>query len=177
MHRRAATSVLILAALVVAGSAFAGYGNPPSRTPDDKAVPQIGKANTTLLQGIQEAAKHGAVIAAKFELDDSGALSLSTYTASGFTAFFEVSGPAQAAIWKPSADKITAREDLVNSTVDLTILDQGSIDLATAVQRALTKQPGFAYWAVPTLQNKQPVIGVYVLGRDGKSHHLFIPVR
>jgi hypothetical protein len=176
MRRGPTTFVLILAALVVASSALAGYGSPPSRTPDAKAVPQIGNANTTLLQGIQEAAKNGAVIEAKFELDDSGVLSLSTYTAKGFTAFFEVSGPAKASVWKPAVDKITAREDLVNSTVDLTILDQGSVDLATAVQRALTKQPGFAYWAVPTLQNKQPVIGVYVLGRDGKSHHLIISV-
>ena len=137
----------------------------------------LGKTNTTLLQGIQAAAKHGAVIEAKFELDDSGALSLSTYTAKGFDTFFEVSGPAAAAVWKPGNDKITAREDLVNSTVDLTILDQGSIDLTTAVQRALSKQTGFAYWAVPTLQNKQPVIGVYILDNGGKSHHLFIPVK
>src|SRR5438105_13499537 len=101
MRRALTTTPLAFAALAVVASALAGYGNPPTRTPDAKAVPMLGKTNTTLLQGIQAAAKHGAVIEAKFELDDSGALSLSTYTAKGFDAFFEVSGPAAAAVWKP----------------------------------------------------------------------------
>jgi hypothetical protein len=177
MGRVPVTIVLSLTALVAAGAALAGYGNPPSRTPDAKAVSMVGKSNTTLLQGIQQAAKHGAVIEAKFELDDSGALSLSTYTAKGFTAFYEVSGPAKAAVWKPAVGKITDPGDLVNSAVDLTVLEQGSIDLATAVQRAAAKQPGFVYWAVPTLQDKQPVVGVYVLDNAGKSHHLYIPLK
>ena len=51
-----------------------------------------------------------------------------------------------------------------------------SINLATAVQRALARQKGIAYWAIPTLRGKQPVIGVYIRSSDGKSHHLFIPV-
>jgi hypothetical protein len=169
-------TVLFLATLVFAGSALAGFGNPPSRTPDAKAVPIVVKSNTTLLQRIEQAAKHGAVIEAKFELDDSGALSLSTYTAKGFGNFFEVSGPAKAAVWKPGNDKITDPGDLVNSAVDLTLLDQGKIDLATAVQRAAAKQSGFVYWAVPTLKNKKPVVGVYVLDGGGKSHHLYIPL-
>ena len=107
---------------------------------------------------------------------DSGALSLSTYTAKGFDAFHEVSGSPTGSSWKPSSETITAREDRVNSTVDLTILDQGSVTLAAADRRALAQQPGTAYWAVPTLQGKKPVVGVYIRSSDGKSHHLFIPV-
>jgi hypothetical protein len=177
MRRVLTTTVLSVAVLLVVGSAQAGYANPPSRTPDAKAVPMVGQSKTTLLQGIQKAAKHGAVIEAKFELDDSGALSLSTYTAKGFGTFYEVSGPAKAAPWKPSAEKITGAEDLVNSAVDLTVLDQGSTTLAGAVQSALAKQPGTAYWAVPTLHAKQPVVGIYIVDSAGKSHHLYVPVK
>ena len=64
----------------------------------------------------------------------------------------------------------------MNSAVDLTILDQGSMLLASAVQRALAQQPGTAYWAVPTLKGKKPAVGVYIRSSDGKSRHLFIPV-
>jgi hypothetical protein len=165
-----------LAVGVIAGSALAGYGSPPSRTPDAKAVPMLGSAKITLAQGIAQASKKGTVIEAKFELDDSGALSLSTYTAKGFDAFHEVSGSPTGSSWKPSSETITAREDLVNSAVDLTILDQGSATLASAVNKALAQQPGTAYWAVPTLQGKKPVVGVYIRSSDGKSHHLFIPI-
>ena len=174
-------SVLAALALAVfaltAGAVFAGYGNPPTRTPDPKVIPLLGKANVTLLQGIQQAAKYGAVIEAKYELDDSGALSLSTYTAKGFGAFYEVSASPITLPWKPSHDVIKAREDLVNSAVDLTILDQGGVTLAGAVRKALAKQPGTPYWAVPTLHAKQPVVGIYIRSTDGKSHHLFVPVR
>jgi hypothetical protein len=55
-------------------------------------------------------------------------------------------------------------------------MQESSISLATAVQRALAKQPGIAYWAIPTLQGKKPVIGVYIRSSDGKSHHLFVAV-
>src|SRR6266487_3882329 len=48
------------------------------RTPDAKAVPLLGTAKISLLQGMVQA-NYGPVIEAKFELDDSGALSLSVY--------------------------------------------------------------------------------------------------
>src|SRR5712691_2543924 len=176
MRTTLTAAVLSLAALtIVLGSALAS--GPPSRTPYAKAVPLLGTAKISLLQGINQAQAHnGRVIEAKFELDDSGALSLSVYAAKGFDVFKEVSGPPTTSSWKPSADVIKAREDLVNSTFDLTILQESSIDLATAVQRALAKQKGIAYWAIPTLHGKQPAIGVYIRSGDGKSHHLFIPV-
>ena len=177
MRKFVSAALLSLATLATAGSALAGYGNPPSRTPDSKAVPMLAKAKITLLQGIQQAAKHGAVIEAKFETDDSGALSLSTYTAKGFGNFFEVSASPTTTPWKPGQEKITGAEDLVNSAVDLTLLDQGSLSLSSAVQKAVAEQPGTAYWAVPTLQGKKPVVGVYIRSSDGKSHHLFIPVK
>lgn len=175
MRTFVSAALLSLATLALAGSALGGYANPPSRTPDAKAVPMLANAKVTLLQGIQQAAKHGAVIEAKFELDDSGALSLSTYTAKGFN-FFEVSASPTTAPWKPGQEKIAGGDDLVNSTVDLTLLDEGGVSLASAVQQALAKEPGTAYWAVPTLQAKKPVVGVYIRSSDGKSHHLFIPL-
>jgi hypothetical protein len=175
--RKTLTAVVVsLAALMIVLSAALASG-PPSRTPDAKAVPLLGTAKVTLVRGIKQVqARYGRVIEAKFELDDSGALSLSIYPAKGYDVFKEVSGPAAASPWKPSAEVIKAREDVVNSVFDLTILQQSSFGLATAVQRALAQQPGIAYWAIPTLRGRQPVIGIYIRSSDGKSHHLFIPV-
>jgi hypothetical protein len=176
MRRTLTAVVLSFAALTLVLSSALASG-PPSRTPDAKAVPLLGTAKVTLLQGIQQVqAKYGRVIESKFELDDSGALSLSVYGAKGYDVFTEVSGAPTSSPWKPSPEVIKGREDVVNSAFDLTILQQSTIGLATAVRRALAQQPGIAYWAIPTLRGKQPEIGVYVRSSDGKSHHVFIPV-
>jgi len=178
------TAALSLAAIaIVLGPASAA--GPPHRTPDAGAVPLLDTAQITLVQGIKQVqAKYGPVIEAKFELDDSGALSLSVYpvtkslnTNAEFNGFEEAAGPAAESPWKPSIEVFKDAEHLTRSSFDLTIMQLGHLKLATAVQRALAKQPGIAYWAVPTLQGKKPGIGVYVLSTDGKTHHLFIPVR
>jgi hypothetical protein len=182
MHRTLTLSVLSLAALsLVLSSALA---SPPGRTPDAKAVPLLSTAKISLLQGINRVqAKYGAVIEAKFELDDSGALSLSVYpvtkglrTNAEFNVFQEVSGPAAKSPWKQSVEVFKDREHLTRSSFDLTIMQEGKINLATAVQRALAVQPGIAYWAIPVLQGRQPEVGVYIRSTDGKSHHLLIPL-
>lgn len=178
---------LTLTIFTVAGLALvlsSALASPPTRTPDAKAVPLLGTAKISLLQGINKVqAKYGAVIEAKFELDDSGALSLSVYpvtkglrTNAEFNVFEEVSGPAAKAPWKQSVEVFKDREHLTRSSFDLTMMQLGNINLAAAVQRALAEQPGIAYWAIPTLQGKQPVVGVYIRSSDGKSHHLFIPL-
>lgn len=183
MRTTVTASTLSVVALTIAlGSALASA--PPSRTPDAKAVPLLGKAKITLVEGINQVeAKYGPANEAKFELDDSGALSLSVYpSAKGlkndaeFNVFEEASGPAAASPWKPSIKVFKDREHLTRSAFNLTLMQQSKINLATAVQRALAKQPGIAYWAIPILQGKKPAIGVYIRSSDGKSHHLFIPV-
>jgi len=178
MRRTVIASAVCLAVLTTALSSALASG-PPGRTPDAKAVPLLSQATVTLLQGIKQTqAKYGRVIEAKFELDDSGALSLSVYAApKGYDVFDEVSGSPTSAPWKPSSEVIKEREDLVNSAFDLTIVQEGGVGLAAAVRHALAQQPGIPYWAVPTLHGKQPAIGVYIRSSDGKSHHLFIPVR
>lgn len=182
MRRTLMLGVVALAALTVGlSSASAG---PPQRTPDAKAVPLLGTARITLLQGIKLVqAKYGAVIEAKFELDDSGALSLSVYpvgkglrTNAEFNVFKEVSGPAASTPWKQSVQVFKDREHLTRSSFDLTILQLGHLSLAGAVQRALAQQPGIAYWAIPTLQGTQPMVGVYIRSSDGVSHRLLIPL-
>jgi hypothetical protein len=183
MRRALTASVLSLVALTtVVGLALAS--GPPKRTPDAGAIPLLDTARVTLLQGIQQVqAKYGPVIEAKFELDDSGALSLSVYPATKglrtnaeFNVFEEASGPATASPWKPSIEVFKDREHLTRSAFDLTVLQLSRINLATAVRRALAQQPGIPYWAIPTLRGRQPVIGVYILSSDGKSHHFLIPV-
>ena len=176
------TVAVSLAALGLLGSASAG--GPPQRTPDARAVPLLDTAQITLVQGIKQVqAKYGPVIEAKFELDDSGALSLSVYpvtkrlmTNAEFNGFEEAAGPAAESPWKPSIEVFKDAEHLTRSSFDLTIMQLSHLKLATAVQRALAQQPGIAYWAVPTLHGKKPAIGVYIRSSDGKSHHLFIPV-
>ena len=128
-------------------------------------------------------AKYGPVIEAKFELDDSGALSLSVYpvtkgirTNAEFNEFEEAAGPATASPWKPEIEVFKDSEHLTRSSFDLTVMQQSRIGLAKAVQRALARQPGIAYWAVPTIKGRKPAVGIYILSRDGKSHHLVMPV-
>ena len=77
---------------------------------------------------------------------------------------------------RPSIEVFKDQEHLTRSSFDLTVMQQSRISLATAVQRALARQPGIAYWAIPTLKGKKPVIGVYIRSSDGQSHHLLIPV-
>jgi hypothetical protein len=167
---------------IALSSAFAS--GPPQRTPDAKAVPLLGTAKISLVQGIKQVqAKYGPVIEAKFELDDSGALSLSVYpvtkglrTNAEFNTFEEAAGPATASPWKPSIEVFKDQEHLTRSSFDLTVMQLSKINLATAVQRALARQKGIAYWAIPTLRGRQSVVGVYIRSSDGKSHHFFIPV-
>ena len=182
MRKALALGIVALAGLTVALSS--ALASNPQRTPDAKAVPLLGTAAISLLQGIELVrAKYGAVIEAKFELDDSGALSLSVYpvtkglrTSAEFNVFEEVSGPAAVSPWKQSVEVFTDREHLTRSAFDLTVMQLGNFNLATAVRRALTRQPGVAYWAIPTLQGKRPGVGVYIRSSDGKSHRLFIPL-
>lgn len=177
MRRIVATLAIGAAAAGVgAGAALAGYGSPPARTPDPKAPSLAAAAKVSLLQGIQQAGRYGTVIEAKYEPDGSGKPSLSTYAAKGFDAFFEVSGDPSSAPWKPGKDAITARQDTVSSAVDLTILDEGRLTLAGAVRKAMTMQPGTPYWAVPTLQNGKPGVGVYIADAGGKGHRVFVPL-
>ena len=49
--------------------------------------------------------------------------------------------------------------------------------LAAAVRQALSRQPGTPYWAVPTLHGKKAAIGIYIRSSDGKSHHIYVPVK
>lgn len=178
MRKTAIATAACIALFTVVLSPAAASG-PPSRTPDAKAVPVLGQAAVSLLQGIQQTqAKYGRVIEAKFELDDSGALSLSVYAApSGYDVFKEVSGSPTTAPWKSAAEVITEREDLVNSAFDVTIVQQGHVGLAAAVRHALSRQPGTPYWAVPTLHGKKPAIGIYIRSSDGKSHHIYVNVK
>jgi hypothetical protein len=176
------TIAALTALTIVVGSALASGA--PHRTPDSKAVPLLGTAKVSLLQGIKQVqAAYGPAIEAKFELDDSGALSLSVYPATKgiktnaeFNVFEEASGPATVSPWKPSIEVFKDPEHLTRSSFDLTVMQLGRINLATAVQRALARQKGIAYWAIPTLKGRQPGVGIYIQSNDGKSHYLFVPV-
>jgi len=181
---RATITALVLSLATLAIALSSALASPPQRTPDAKAVPLLGTAKISLVQGIKQVqAKYGAVIEAKFELDDSGALSLSVYpvtkglrTNAEFNGFEEAAGSPTTLPWKPSIEVFKDQEHLTRSSFDLTIMQLSKISLATAVQRALARQPGIAYWAVPTLNGRKPAIGIYIRSSDGKSHHLFVPV-
>src|SRR5262245_19085141 len=103
-------TALLVVALTVLNSALASA--PPRRTPDAAAIPMLDQAKISLVDGIQQVqAKYGPAIEAKFELDDSGALSLSVYPAAKglrydaeFNKVEEASGSPTGTAWKPEIE-------------------------------------------------------------------------
>lgn len=129
--------------------------------------------------------KHGKTIEAKFELDDSGKLSLSIYpVGKGLdidaerNTFFELAGDPTTKSFNPSKTefKVPDAEHLTRSARELTIVQAAGIDLPTAVLFAEFSMPegSIVYWAIPTIRDTRAGYGVYVLGTDGKSHYFFI---
>jgi hypothetical protein len=184
MRRTLFAAVVAVAAVAIVVAA-AGAGGSQKRTPDQRAVPLLDTAQISLLEGIQQVQKkYGAVIEAKYELDDAGALSLSVYpvtkglhTNAEFNVFEEAAGPPDVPEWKPEIEVFKDQEHLTRSSFDLTVMQVGHISLATAVRRAVARQPGIPYWAVPVIKGTKPGVGVYIKSTDGKTHHVFVPVR
>jgi hypothetical protein len=161
----------------------------PRRDPDcasDDRQPELGgdptivlKATTTMADALAATeAKYGPTIEAKYELDDSGALSLSVYPAGkggGLDAernLFEEASAAPASPWSPSLEIFHDQEHLTRSARDLTLVQLSRVSLADVVAEA--SEYGSVYWAIPTIQEGRAGYGVYLLDARQRSQCVFI---
>ena len=180
------------------GSAAHNFWNPadlgagPGAKATDQRTPELGNdlsvlrtAKIKMSAALAEAEEHhGATVEAKYEIGDDGKLSLSIYpvgqgitTDSERNTFFELAGDPTKATFKPSKSefKVPDAEHLTRSSRDLTIVQSAGFGLRSAVFSAEQAIPGgFVYWAIPTIRDTRAGYGVYVLGKDGKAHYLFI---
>jgi hypothetical protein len=170
----------------------ADLGTGPGALATDQRIPELGSdlnvlrtARVTMSAALAEAEEHhGATIEAKYEIGHDGKLALSIYPiGKGITidsernTFFELAGDPTTASFRPSKTEFTVpdAEHLTRSSRDLTIVQAAGFGLRTAVTAAERKIPGgFVYWAIPTIRETRAGYGVYVLGRDGRAHYLFI---
>jgi hypothetical protein len=167
-------------------------GSGPGAGATDARVPELGSDVTIVRQSRismsaalrQIAPQYGAAIEAKFELDDSGHLSLSIYpvghgigTDSERNTFFELAGDPTAATFAPSLSEFTVpdEEHLTRSSRDLTLVQTARLPLLDAVTTVEGRFPGaFVFWAIPTIRDTRSGYGIYVLATDGTVHYVFV---
>ena len=143
-------------AAIAAIAFFALASLPAARAEDSKdtqaLLEALGKTRHTLLEGLREAAKGGAVpISAKFELED-GKLSLSVYTAGkGLSVepeknvLQELSGSPESEKWTPNAEVFKDVEHVARSSEQLTLMALGKASLADIVARVQKNQSGHRF--------------------------------
>jgi hypothetical protein len=193
--------VLVLSAVAVAmvAAGCAKSTKPPKAAPvttpevgpgaaaTDKRAPEVPKlsilkqAKGTMLDGLAQAeSKYGPAIEAKYELDDKGKLSLSIYPNKHIeldaerNEFDELAGDATVAPWSPEFTVFKDEEHLKRSARDLTLVQLSTVSLAAAVKQAQAAQPGFVYWAIPTIRDRRPGYGIYIASSDDKPHYMFV---
>jgi hypothetical protein len=148
---------------------------------DDLRV--LRNSKVTMAQGLAEAGKLGPVIEAKFELDHSGQLALSTYPVGKSLAFDsernifnELAGdPTKSGPFSGNLETFHDFEHLTRSSRDLTLRQLSRLSLEDAV-RSLDWL-GNVYWAIPTIQEGRAGYGVYVAiddGDDVQSIYFFV---
>jgi hypothetical protein len=157
----------------------------PGRFASDARRPEIGNdirvlenAKVTMAQGIAAAETTGPVIEAKYELDGSGALSLSTYPIGSPLSvdaerqvFQELAGDPTKSSFTGNVEAFTDQEHLTRSARDLTLIQLSKKSLSDAVSEGSKR--GFVYWAIPTMRLGNAGYGVYVK-RGGRSEYKFI---
>jgi hypothetical protein len=166
-----------------------GTGPGPGAT--DARSPELGEdltvmrtATITMSTALAlVAAEHGEPIEAKFELDGTGALSLSVYPADDIAAsaehntFTELAGDPTGSTWSPTSSTFTVPdfEHLTRSARDLTLVQTAGLTLREAVDQVEAAFPGgVVYWAIPTRRGTQAGYGIYVLDADDQPHYLFV---
>ena len=150
---------------------------------DTKALLEaLGKSKHTLIDGLRQAAKSGAVpISAKFELED-GKLSLSVYTAEkGLSVapeqnvLQELSGSPEAEKWAPSVEVFKDVPHVARSSEQLTLMALGKTSLADIIARVQKTQSGAVFSVTPVIRNHKPAAEVLV-SDQGKVKKVFQPL-
>ena len=172
---------------IFAALAFCALASLPAARAEDSKDTQalleaLGKSKHTLLDGVRQAAKGGAVpISAKFELED-GKLSLSVYTAGkGLSVepeknvLQELSGSPEGESWSPNVEVFKDVEHVARSSEQLTLMALGKASLAQIIERAQKAQSGTVFSVTPMIRNHKPVAEVLV-AEKGKVKRLFQPL-
>lgn len=167
-------------------------GTGPGAGATDKRVPELGSdlrilraSKISMADALaQVERRHGAVIEAKFELDDHNKLSLSIYpvgkglgTDAERNTFFEAAGDPTATPFAPSLTefKVPDVEHLTRSARDLTLVQTAGLTLREAVVVAQSRiADGFVFWAIPTIRDTRAGYGVYVYDRYNTVHYFFV---
>ena len=183
MKRR---SVLTASAMLVA-TMFGLIAAMPVVNADDskdtKALLEaLGKTKHTLIDGVRQAAKGGAVaISAKFELED-GKLSLSVYTAEkGLSVppeqnlLQELSGSPEQDKWQPTVEVFKDVPHVARSSQQLTLMALGKSSLANIIAQARKTQSGTVFSVTPIIRNHKAVAEVLVADK-GKVKKVIQPL-
>jgi hypothetical protein len=150
---------------------------------DTKALLEaLGKTKHTLIDGVRQAAKGGAVaISAKFEIED-GKLSLSVYTAEkGLSVppeqnlLQELSGSPEQDKWQPTVEVFKDVPHVARSSQQLTLMALGKSSLANIIARARKTQSGTVFSVTPIIRNHKAVAEVLVADK-GKVKKVIQPL-
>ena len=142
----------------------------------------LGKSKLTVLDGVRQAGKGGAVpISAKFELED-GKLSLSVYTAGkGLSVppeqnvLQELSGSPEGEKWAPNVEVFKDVPHVARSSAQLTLMALGKSSLADIIARAQKAQSGTVFSVTPVIRNHKAVTEV-LMSANGKVKKVFQPL-
>jgi hypothetical protein len=125
------------------------------------------------------------VISAKFELDDSGKISLSIYTApQGLSVpaetnpLTELSGDPTVLPFAPGAEVFADKEHIARASTHLAIMQLSSMTLSEIIGAALQVQDGKPYSvANPMIRDREAVADVYIVNKQGKSVQVTVDVQ
>ena len=132
-----------------------------------KVLPQ---SKHTLADGIRQATNSTEVpISAKFELDDSGKLSLSVYTAekglptnAEHNVLKEMSGSPEAAAWNPGVEVFKDPEHLKRAAEQQTLMALSKMSLLDVIAKAQKQQRGTVFSVTPVVVGHQATFNVLV---------------
>jgi hypothetical protein len=146
------------------------------RAPELASPTDVLGSKISMSDALAQAAMTGPVIEAKFEPDDSGNLSLSTYPVGKPLSVYptdnvlqELAGDPTTMQWSPSLEQFHDFEHLATSTRDLTLRQLSSVSIADAVHE-VGEDGAIVYWAVPTIQEGRAGYGVWALYNATKKH-------
>ena len=162
-------------------------GGPGTKATDTEkphlaSLSELKKSKISLEDALKQVEKtNSPAIDAKFETGDDGKLSLSIYPVgqginidAARNVFQELAGDPTVLPWTPELATFTDEEHLKGSARDITVVQTAGLTLRDAVEQVGLKQPGFVYWALPTIRDGQPGYGVYTLDSYNRSHYFFV---
>ncbi len=164
----------ILSVAVIAGLLALGFLPPQPALAQEKEneygplLKVLSNSKHSLADGVRQATKSSEVpISAKFELDDSGKLSLSVYTAENglntdaeHNVLKELGGSPEEATWNPGIEVFKDPEHLKRAAEQQTLMALSSMSLLDVIAKAQKQQRGTVFSVTPVVVNHQPKFNV-----------------